>query len=119
MKKITILTLFVCVLMPLNAFAQTGEWSDGQEVKARLVAGSNDEAALEINLADGWHTYWRIPGDSGLPPIFSWAESENIEDVEVFWPAPTRKKEYEFYTFGFSENLTLPLKLSRKEEGKR
>ena len=118
MKKITILALYICLLLPMSANAQTGEWFKDQDVSARLIAGSENNAALEIELADGWHTYWRIPGEAGLPPMFSWSDSENIRDVEVFWPAPTRKKEYEFYTFGFSEKLTLPLNLTHKEEGK-
>lgn len=73
--------------------------------------------ALEITLAQGWHTYWRIPGDSGLPPIFSWTESKNIKDVEITWPVPKRKKEYEFYTFGYEKNMTLPLSITLENEG--
>ena len=116
MKKITILTLCVYLLLPLSANAQTGEWFKDQDVSARLIAGSGNDAALEITLADGWHTYWRIPGEAGLPPMFSWSNSKNIGDVEVFWPAPSRKKEYEFYTFGFSDRLILPLKFARTSE---
>lgn len=113
MKFFAIFTAFV--FLSLSANAQMGEWFKEQDFSARLLAGSSAEAALEIKLADGWHTYWRIPGDSGLPPMFSWAESKNIESVEISWPAPVRKKEYEFYTFGFDERLLLPLKLIKKQ----
>lgn len=116
MKKITIFTLLLGLCMPVTAHAQTGEWFKDQDVSARLIGGADNEAALEIKLADGWHTYWRIPGEAGLPPMFSWSDSKNIEDVEVFWPVPTRKKEHDFYTFGFSDTLTLPLKLKRLQE---
>ncbi len=120
MKFFAIFVCFVFALFALSlpANAQTGEWFKDQDVQARLIAGSDNEAALEITLADGWHTYWRIPGDAGLPAMFSWTESKNIETVETFWPAPKRKKEYEFYTFGFDKNLILPLKLTRKDKQK-
>ena len=74
--------------------------------------------ALEIVLAEGWHTYWRIPGDSGRPPVFSWAESKNVEDVKISWPVPSRKKEQSFYTFGFDKNMTLPLAITLDEKTK-
>ena len=100
------------------AHAQTGEWFKSQDVDARLIAGSDNHAALQINLAEGWHTYWRIPGDSGLPPMLSWAKSKNIESVEILWPAPKRKKEYEFNTFGYDGMVTLPLALNLEDETK-
>ena len=36
----------------------------------------------------GWHTYWRYPGDSGVPPQFNFAGSRNVKHVDVLWPAP-------------------------------
>jgi len=99
--------------MPLNALAQTGEWFDAPELKARLIAGSDNQAALQIDLSDGWHTYWRIPGDTGLPPMMSWANSDNIKDVAMNFPAPTRKKEMDFFTFGYDDEVTFPITFER------
>ena len=47
-------------------------------------------AGLEIRLDPGWKTYWRYPGDSGVPPTFDFAGSENVKSVTVLWPAPER-----------------------------
>lgn len=54
--------------------ADSSAWSDEGHAAARLIAGSNDKdamplrAGIEIALKPGWHTYWRYPGDSGVPP---------------------------------------------------
>ncbi|MFK7839895.1 MAG: protein-disulfide reductase DsbD domain-containing protein [Bdellovibrionales bacterium] len=95
--------------------AQMGDWFESQDAKARLIAGSGNKAALQINLADGWHTYWRVSGDSGLPPIMSWADSQNIESLEIQWPAPKRKIESGFHIFGYDGRLTLPFEYSKKD----
>ena len=44
-------------------------------------------------LAEGWKTYWRMPGDAGVPPVFDWAGSTNVASVKVLYPAPSRMKE--------------------------
>src|SRR6201985_2994889 len=60
----------------------------------RLLAGSRSGTVLlggiAIQLQPGWKTYWRTPGDSGVPPRFDFSKSENIEAVTVLWPAPTK-----------------------------
>src|ERR1700680_2214125 len=47
-------------------------------------------AVIEIRLDTGWKTYWRYPGDSGVPPTLDFAGSENVKSVTVLWPAPGR-----------------------------
>ena len=43
-------------------------------------------AALRITLAPGWKTYWRAPGEAGIPPRFDWTGSDNLSAVTVHWP---------------------------------
>ena len=45
-------------------------------------------AAVELQLAPGWKTYWRSPGDAGIPPTFDWSGSDNVRSVRIHWPAP-------------------------------
>jgi DsbC/DsbD-like thiol-disulfide interchange protein len=60
-------------------------WSAGQaNVEGLRVA------VVEIALDKGFKTYWRTPGDSGIPPAFSFDGSENVRDIEVRFPAPRR-----------------------------
>lgn len=45
-------------------------------------------AAVEIKLKEGWKTYWRYPGDSGVPPMLDFSKSQNVKAVTVLYPAP-------------------------------
>ncbi|MEZ5919077.1 MAG: hypothetical protein R3D66_03935 [Alphaproteobacteria bacterium] len=41
-------------------------------------------------MSEGWHSYWKVSGDAGLPPCFDWSGSDNIEKADIFWPMPHR-----------------------------
>ena len=61
-------------------------WVELNTARVRLLAGPARSAkaaksylaGVEITLADGWKTYWRMPGDAGVPPNFDWAGSTNV-----------------------------------------
>src|ERR1700740_1110040 len=77
-----------------NARAQDASpWQEDAHSAVRLLAGSRSGAVLlggiALQLKPGWHTYWRTPGDSGVPPRFDFSKSDNVEAVTVLWPAPT------------------------------
>ena len=57
---------------------------------AGAVSGINADAGIELKLAPGWKTYWRYPGDSGVPPRFDWTGSRNMRTADVAFPAPRR-----------------------------
>src|SRR4030081_1987690 len=69
-------------------------WQRDVHSAVRLLAGSRSGAVLlggiAFELQPGWKTYWRTPGDSGVPPRFDFSKSENIEAVTVLWPAPPK-----------------------------
>src|ERR1700704_3395422 len=64
-------------------------WDGTQRAAVRLIAGERrvekgatiDRAGIEIRLAQGWKTYWRYPGDAGIPPRFAFAGSRNVKSV--------------------------------------
>ena len=66
-------------------------------------------AGVEIRLAPGWKTYWRYPGDSGVPPQFDFANSDNVKSVSVPWPAPQRFSDSDGNTIGYKDNVVFPL----------
>ncbi|WP_022706963.1 protein-disulfide reductase DsbD domain-containing protein [Paracoccus zeaxanthinifaciens] len=81
---------------------------------ARLLPGWTDEAgrrvlALELDLEPGWKTYWRSPGDSGLPPDFDWTRSANLARVHLHWPAPDAIDSGDAREMGYRDRLVLPL----------
>src|SRR5262245_7202078 len=94
-------TVFICGFVFAAATfaaakaAESSPWVGDANTKVRLIAGGVDKtrtkamrAGIEISLGPGWKTYWRYPGDSGLPPRFDFSRSENVDKVEVLWPAP-------------------------------
>src|ERR1700753_1743679 len=69
-------------------------WQRDGHSAVRLLAGSRSGAVLlggvAFQLQPGWKTYWRTPGDSGVPPRFDFSKSDNVEAVTILWPAPTK-----------------------------
>src|ERR1700675_4130758 len=81
--------------LAIEARAQDASpWQRDGHSAVRLLAGSRSGAVLlggiGFQLQPGWKTYWRTPGDSGVPPRFDFSKSENIEAVTVLWPGPTK-----------------------------
>jgi DsbC/DsbD-like thiol-disulfide interchange protein len=68
-------------------------------------------AGLEITLADGWKTYWRMPGESGIPPQFDWSASANLKSVAIGWPAPRRYHDAAGETIGYTTRVVFPLRI--------
>ena len=98
------------------ARAETGAWAESAHAKARLVAAVPATGAsatvplgLEIVLDPGWKTYWRSPGEGGLPPRFEWRGSVNLAGIEVAWPAPKRFEIGGMESVGYSDRVILPL----------
>jgi DsbC/DsbD-like thiol-disulfide interchange protein len=94
-------------------------WQRDQHSAVRLLAGSRSGAVLlggiGFQLQPGWKTYWRTPGDSGVPPRFDFSKSENIEAVTVLWPAPTKFDDGAGgHSLGYHNQIVLPLRIVAK-----
>jgi suppressor for copper-sensitivity B len=59
-------------------------------ISAAAAVGGATELGVQVRLAPGWKTYWRAPGEAGIPPTFEWTGSDNLAQAEVRWPAPRR-----------------------------
>lgn len=89
----------------------------------RLVAGSRSGAVLlggiAFQLQPGWKTYWRSPGDSGVPPRFDFSKSDNVEAVTVMWPAPQKFDDGAGgHSIGYRDQVVLPLRIVAKAADK-
>src|SRR5271166_6508802 len=103
----------------LAADAFSTDWAPGAKHEARLIAAGGDLAGFEVRLAPGAITYWRDPGDSGLPPTFDFAGSDNVEAVEALFPAPKRIKEADGgQAFGYDGGVIFPLHVHRRDAAK-
>src|SRR6476661_8483152 len=98
-------------------------WQRDGHSAVRLLAGSRSGTVLlggiAFQLQPGWKTYWRTPGDSGVPPRFDFSKSENIEAVTVLWPAPTKFDDGAGgHSLGYHDQIVLPLRIVAKNADK-
>jgi DsbC/DsbD-like thiol-disulfide interchange protein len=98
-------------------------WQRDGHSAVRLLAGSRSGAVLlggiAVQLQPGWKTYWRTPGDSGVPPRFDFSKSENIEAVTVLWPAPAKFDDGAGgHSMGYHDQVVLPLRIVAKNADK-
>ncbi|TDT77437.1 suppressor for copper-sensitivity B [Litoreibacter halocynthiae] len=110
-------------LSPALAASSLAYQSD--QLTARLLTAENAvtpdagtvSAALQIELADGWKTYWEAPGAVGYPPELDWEGSSNIAGAELLFPAPTRFEAFEIENYGYAKGVTFPIQLMLEEAG--
>ena len=117
--------LALVVLWPGLAAAGESEPVRAETVTARLLtaedgvapAAARLSAGLHLDLAEGWKTYWRSPGEVGLPPELEWAGSRNVADARILWPAPTRFTAFGIENFGYGGEVLLPLEVTLERPG--
>jgi DsbC/DsbD-like thiol-disulfide interchange protein len=109
---------------PANDADARPAWVELHASQARLVAapsGGTDGkrlAGLEITLQDGWKTYWRMPGDAGVPPMFDWSGSVNAADIKVLYPAPMRMPEAGGEVIGYKGAVLFPIEVAPHDPAK-
>ncbi len=101
--------------------------SKGSEVTyshstVRLIAGEFANgtwtAGVELILEPGWKTYWRVPGDAGVPSEFVWEESVNVKSADVSWPAPSRYEDITGKSTGYKKHVIFPVKVTPSDPTK-
>ncbi len=98
-------------------------WSVGTKSSARLIAAPAAasgpyRAGVEIQLAAGAHTYWRSPGEAGVPPVFDFTGSENVKNAVVSYPAPARIDEAGFELFGYRGDVVFPVDIELADDSR-
>ncbi len=126
---IRIIFLLTLLFLPAKAFALAGDWKEDKAASARLISGvegvGEEEIiplGLEIKLAKGWHTYWRSPGQAGLPPQLDWSgsltDANNLSAANLHYPAPRRSTVYGLETVGYSDSVVFPVDAVVRRKGK-
>jgi thiol:disulfide interchange protein DsbD len=94
------------------AFSLSGPTVASANVKARLVSeaaavgpGQTLWVALEFNIRDGWHTYWRNPGDSGQATTLTWTLPPGFTAGEIVWPTPHRFELPPLVNYGYATHV--------------
>ena len=101
------------------AGAASSSWSDAMGGRLRLIAPGGAASAtgelragIEIDLDDGWKTYWRSPGDAGIPPDFDFSASINLKNAEIHFPYPKRDKDGDAVSIVYKRDVVFPLDIT-------
>jgi DsbC/DsbD-like thiol-disulfide interchange protein len=105
-----------------SASANSSDWSPAEESRLRLLLGGvaadgTIRGAIEIEIEPGWHTYWRYPGEVGLPPAFDFSRSENVAAVDVRYPAPERHDDGASVSLIYRDEVVFPLAITPQRRG--
>ena len=118
LKTPLIAAAMAMTVLPAAVLAMSAE--DFVRVQVRpgwQTASGSRMAAIEIILAPGWKTYWRQPGDAGIPPVLDLSGSANLANAQIHWPMPTAFDQFGMTTLGYAERVVLPLELMPREAG--
>jgi DsbC/DsbD-like thiol-disulfide interchange protein len=106
------------------AIASQSPWVASTDSKVRLVSGAVNLdgkpsliAGVQLRMDGGWKTYWRNPGDSGVPPSFDFAGSKNLKQAEVLYPAPHRFADANGTAIGYDDEVVFPVKITPERDG--
>jgi DsbC/DsbD-like thiol-disulfide interchange protein len=122
---IATVALFLIPGMTVARAQDASPWKMELHAASRLIAGAvrrsagtlSLRAGIEIRLDPDWHTYWRYPGDAGVPPTFDFSDSENVMSVTVLWPAPKRLADSAGgHSIGYVGDVVFPLRITARDE---
>lgn len=117
-----ILLFIAFAAVPGAGQAARSEWSNADEAQLRILlnpgASGKLEGGIEIVLEPGWYTYWKNPGEVGVPPVFDFAGSENIGQLQVLYPAPLRKVDSGSTSLIYQDEVVFPLLIAPREAGR-
>ena len=113
-----LLAILLCLVMlslaPLTVLAKQSAPVVSENITARLVAdrttvspGGTVTLAFAQEIREGWHTYWRNPGDSGAPASLAWELPDGVEISPAYWPAPEAIPYFGLMTYGHHDQFVL------------
>ncbi len=117
MFKPLLLCLFSLMASPALAQSQS-DVLDGALMPGWRMDNGHHMAALHLTLAPHWKTYWRAPGEAGIPPQFDWSASQNVQSVALHWPSPEVILLNGMQSIGYLDELVLPLGVVARDPSK-
>ncbi len=117
-RKMQHIVAALMVVLPSTSLA----FDAADVVEAAILPGWRTEdgrhmAGLRLRLEPGWKTYWRSPGDGGIPPRFDWTGSTNVQSVAVHWPVPTAFSQNGLTSIGYEGEVLVPLEIDISVSG--
>ncbi|MEI5677689.1 MULTISPECIES: protein-disulfide reductase DsbD domain-containing protein [unclassified Mesorhizobium] len=121
--KVAAIGLLAIALGSAPALASSTDWFETQGGRVRLVTSGKPDAngqlhgILDIDLDPGWKTYWRDPGDAGVPPQLDISASTNISSAEFDFPVPQHHDDGYSKWAGYDQSVALPITFHLKAAG--
>lgn len=111
MMPLRYLLFLIMMLLPtqlLHAFGQQAEYSSIELFadKTSVQGGDTVTIAVKQHLHEGWHTYWKNPGDSGEGIAINWQLPEGTKLEEMRWPTPKRIDYEGLVSYGYENEAT-------------
>lgn len=107
-----------------SAMASSSDWYDVEGGRVRIVTVGLPDAQgrlhgiLDIDLAPGWKTYWRDPGDAGVPPTLDVSQSTNVASAELAFPTPERFDDGYSNWVGYDRPVAVPVEFQLPQPDK-
>jgi DsbC/DsbD-like thiol-disulfide interchange protein len=116
-----LLTLLVFTAQPSAA---DDIWHESPQSKLRLLpTGQADDGEspiyqglLHMEFTDGWYSYWRFPGDAGIPLRITPEENSGIGAAQIYWPVPKRHEAYDMVSYIYDEKTVFPIDFTLKDD---
>ncbi len=125
-RHIILITLLGAGLVSTSALATAGEeptreFSSPYTSLRLMNAGEQSgvwHSGVYITMQKGWKTYWRVPGDGGVPPSFDWSGSENVAATTVMMPLPHRFTDENGEGIGYKTEVVFPVDVKPADPSK-
>lgn len=117
MFKSIIISIALVFVQP--ALAATTEWQQiAPGAQLRLISSDvlkpdgTMMVALDVRLDPGIKTYWRVPGETGIPVQLDFAGSSGVTESEILWPLPIREQADGYTDHVYYGDVTFPIRLT-------
>lgn len=105
------------LLNTTHSMAEITKWQDLGGGRVRLVTVYDPvsdvvEGIIDVELQPGWVTYWRNPGESGIPPDFNFSKSSGVAVSQPDFPIPVSKKSFGIVSMVYQNHVAFPFKAS-------
>lgn len=114
-----LLSALIFLALAAPAAAERSDWTEIGNARLRLLAlrqaDGGVSAGVEIEMAPGWYTYWRNPGEAGVPPRFDLGGSDNVADVAVHYPVPERHDDGVSVSVIYRDHVVFPLTVTPRD----
>jgi thiol:disulfide interchange protein/DsbC/DsbD-like thiol-disulfide interchange protein len=104
-------------------YALSGNTVATDNVRARLLSeqdsiapGQSIWVALELDIRDGWHTYWRNPGDSGQATQIAWSLPPGLTAGDIEWTTPHRFVVAPLVNYGYAKHAMHLVKITASSD---